>query len=115
MLEYYSNAGGTDKPLSGASAMCGRIQPLPQSSPSHDLDNFQVITRIENALGEFRRRDRLAVVLHHHAAGEKVLVQEELLEGARQIGREALAVGDDVICAHVNGLSNSLCVPSQIN
>lgn len=114
MLEHYSNKGSTDKSLSGANAMVGKIQPLPQSAPSHDLDDLQPVAGVEDALGEFRRRHRLAVVLHHHTAGQKLLRREEFLERARQVSRNGLAVGDDVICAHVNRLSNSLWVLSQV-
>lgn len=114
MLEHYSNKASTDKPLSGANAMVGGIQLPPQSSPSHDLDDLQPVACVEDALGKFRRRHRLAVVLHHDAAGQKLLRREEFLERARQVRRNGLAVGDDVICAHVNRLLNSLWVLSQV-
>ena len=63
--------------------------------PRHDFDDFQPVALGERAAAEFRGRDRLAVVLHHDAAREELIVNEKLLDGAGQRGGDFPSVGDD--------------------
>src|ERR1043165_6422079 len=84
-------------------------------SAGDDLHDFQPISGVEPALGKLGRRDRLAVVLHHHAARQEFLREEEFLDCARQPGLDGFSIGDDNRSAHEDKLSNSLCVPIQIH
>ena len=65
------------------------------STAGDDFDNFQPVTRIEPAPGKFRRRNRLAVVLHHHAPRQQVLRNQKFLNRARQLRLDRLSVGGD--------------------
>src|ERR1700690_3974441 len=73
------------------------IYHLPSSSsPARDdFDYFQPVARVEPPLGKFRRRDRLAVVLHDDAARQQVLRDQKFLNRARQLRLDGLSVGGD--------------------
>ena len=60
-----------------------------------NLHDLQAVPGPELALGEFRRRHRLAVVLDHHAARPEVLGDQELLERAGELTLDLLPIGDD--------------------
>ena len=75
-----------------------------RSSPRDNLHDFQAVAGVELALGEFRRRDRGAIVLHHDAARQQTLREQKFLDGARQPGRDRLSVGDDEGLVHGNRL-----------
>jgi len=66
-----------------------------RSPARDDFDDFQPVARIEPAPGKFRRRDRLAVVLHDDAARQQVLRDQKFLNRARQLRLDWLAVGGD--------------------
>ena len=68
----------------------------PSNSPARDdFYNFQPVTRVEPPLGKFRRRNRLAVVLHDDAARQKFLRDQKFLYRARQLRLDRLSVGGD--------------------
>src|SRR5207244_982067 len=66
-----------------------------RSSSRDNLHDLQPVAGVELALRKFRRRDRLAVVLHHHAARQQTLRNQKFLEGAGERGRHWPAVGGD--------------------
>ena len=66
------------------------------STARDDFYNFQPVARVEPPLGKFRRRDRLAVVLHHDAARQQVLRDEKFLNRARQLCLDWLSVSNDL-------------------
>ena len=71
-----------------------------------DLHDFQPVAGLNLTLGKLRRRDRLAIVLHHHAARQKLLRHEKFFQRAGQFGGEGLAVRDDGLRAHENKSPN---------
>ena len=72
-------------------------------SSGHDLHNFQTVPRRQPAAAEFRRRDRLPVLFHHHAARGQFLAEKKFLDGTGQRGGGFPAVGDDKggACIHL--------------
>ena len=70
------------------------------SATRDDFDNLQPVARVEGAFGKLRRRDRLAVVLHHHAPRQELLRDEKCLDRARQFRLDGFSVGDDRLCIH---------------
>src|ERR1039458_3700279 len=73
---------------------------VPCSSPGDDLHNLQPVACAKLALGEFRWRHGFAVVLHHHAARQEFLRDQELLDRAGNRVLNGLPVGDDVSALH---------------
>jgi len=63
----------------------------------HNFDDFQFVARIQLAGRKLRGRNGLAIVLHHHAARQKLLGQQKLFNGAGKLHRDWLSIGDDGI------------------
>ena len=72
---------------------------LPSTS-GDNFNNFQTITRLEPALGKFRRSNRLAVVLHDHAARQQIPGDEKFLQRTRQLRLNRFSIGDDALSTH---------------
>ena len=87
-------ASAAPPPPPSPSSSCCASGPLP-SAAGHNPDDLQPVPRLELALGKLRRGYRFAVVLHHHAAGQELLREQELFQRARHLGRHFLPVGDD--------------------
>ena len=64
------------------------------STASHDSDDFKTISDFERTFAELGRSHSLSIVLHHHTAREQPLTHQELLDGARKLGRNGFAIGD---------------------
>jgi len=75
----------------GLAGISGKID----SAASDDTDDLEAIARLEVAIRELRRGHRLAIELHHDAARGEAAPAEELLERARELGRNGLPIGDD--------------------
>src|SRR6185312_6264673 len=59
----------------------------------HDFYNLEPVAGLQLAPRKFRRRHGLAVVFHHHAARQKFLPDEKLLDGAGKARFDGMAVG----------------------
>ena len=88
---------------------------LQPSTARDDFYDFQFVARVQLPSRKFRRRDRLAVVLHDDAARQQILRDQKFLNRARQLRLDRISVGGDQICVHENRLSKSLRVPIQIH
>jgi len=61
-------------------------------TPGHNLDNFDLITGLEEPRLELGRRHRLAIVLNNNAPREQPPAQQEVFDCARQPRRYFFAV-----------------------
>jgi len=52
------------------------------STSRHNFHDFEPVASAQLTLTEFRRRNRLSVVLDHNAARQEFLLQQKLLDGA---------------------------------
>ncbi len=81
-------------------------------SPSRNyLHNLQPISRLKLAMGKFRGRHRIAVVLHDHTARQKILRDEKFLNRTRKFCFDWLSVGDD---GRIHGISSLFVRLSKI-
>ena len=87
-----THVGCYDSEFNARNFVWGNFFPSPARD---DFDDFQPVARVEPAPGKFRRRDRLAVVLHDDAARQQVLRDQKFLNRARQLRLDWLAVGGD--------------------
>jgi hypothetical protein len=65
------------------------------SATGNDANDLKAISVRNFAAGEFGRSDGIAIVLHHDAAGEKILRAEKFFKEARKFGCHTRAIGDD--------------------
>jgi|SRR5665213_1460193 len=71
------------------------------STARDDFYDLQFVARVQLPPRKFRRRDRLAVVLHDDAARRQFLRDQKFPNRARQLRRDWLSVGSDE--THENG------------
>ncbi len=71
------------------------IPAIKPSTTSHDFYNFQLVTRLQLPLREFRWGHCLTVVLHHHTARQQFLRGQKRLNRAWQLRFDRFSVGDD--------------------
>src|SRR5207249_2208728 len=65
------------------------------SASRHNFYDFEPISWLHDFFREFRRRNRLAVVFHHHASRQKLLPNQKLLDRARQGTLDSSAISRD--------------------
>ena len=70
------------------------------SAARDDFYDFQPVARVKPPTGKFRWCDRLAVVLHDDAARQQLLRDQKILNRARQLRLDWLAVGGDESVSH---------------
>ena len=72
----------------------------PASAPGNNANDLKPVAITQCSSSELRWRHRLAVTFHNHAARQKTLRSQELLDAAREIGCDWLAVRDDRSLSH---------------
>ena len=77
------------------------------SPARYDFNNLQFVAGLQLARGKFRGRDGLAIMLDDDAARLKILGEQKLLDGTRDICRDGFAIGDDGSWFHGERLSMS--------
>jgi hypothetical protein len=68
-----------------------------RSTSGDNPHDFEPVTGLQRAPGKFRGRDRLAVELHHHAARRQFLGDKKLRQGTRNLYRNGISIGNDLI------------------
>ena len=75
----------------------GGGQGIARSTSGNNPHDFEPVTGLKRATGKFRGRDRLAVVLHHHAARRQFLGDKKLRQETRKLYRNRISIGNDLI------------------
>jgi len=64
------------------------------STSSHDPNDLETVSGAEGAFEKLRRSHGVSIVLHDHTSRKQPSTHEELLDGARKLGRNGFAIGD---------------------
>jgi hypothetical protein len=72
----------------------GRMMESRASTSGHDPHDLETVFGREGTLDELGRSHSLSIVFHDHTAREQRSTHQELLDGARKLGRNGFAIGD---------------------
>ena len=72
----------------------GRMMESKASTSGHDPHDLETVFGPEGTFDKLGRSHGLPIVFHDHTAREQPSTHQELLDGARKLGRNGFAIGD---------------------